>query len=125
MSNEQLNGVPDKLPYPAALSEEEYRELMARLEAEYVPDSPEEVARQWEDVIWLRDDPNLQQRFPGKWVAVRDRQILAVGDDWQAVVVEAEQLSGLSRNKIVIAQVPSSDEGAFGDPHASDTSFPS
>jgi hypothetical protein len=110
------------MPLSGGLSEEEYREVMARLEAEYTPEPPEEVARQWDDLIWVRDDPGLQQRFPGKWVAVRDRQVLAVGDEREAVIAAGEKLSGLPHSKLVIAVIPGNDPLDW-DPRAFDTSF--
>jgi hypothetical protein len=110
-------------PMSSGLSEDEYKQVIAQLEADHPPVSPEDRGRQWDDIIWVRDNPALQQRYPRKWVAVRNRQVLAVGNDWEAVVAEAEKVSNLRRSQIVIIMIPDV-EAAFWDLHAFDTSFP-
>ena len=56
-------------------------------------------------IIWAENNPELRDRYPGQWVAVHQKRILAVGEDFLAVQAEAEAKSGLPRNKIVIAEI--------------------
>jgi hypothetical protein len=66
--------------------------------------TPEELERS-EDYHWATTNLELLDRYPGQWVAVHKKKVLAVGTDIDAVIAEAEAKSGLPRNEIVIADI--------------------
>lgn len=66
--------------------------------------TPAELERS-EDYHWATANLELRDLYPGQWVAVHKKKILAVGPDIQAVYAEAEAKSGLPRDEIVIADI--------------------
>jgi Family of unknown function (DUF5678) len=123
MKDEQTSGVPHQPVVLDQSSAEEHRQMIERLEAEYPPVPAEELERYWDDVQWVRENLDLHERYPGKWLAVHTRRILAVGDDHHTVLAEAEKVSGLPRNTIAVTVIPT-DEDIFWDPHAFAPPFP-
>ena len=123
MSNQESNGVPDRSLIPGALSEEEYKKLLERLEAEYSPEPTAEELQQWDDLCWAEEDPWLKQHHAGTWVAIHKRQLLAFGDDPEAVCAEVEKNTGLLRYQLALLVIPT-DEYSFWDYHASATPHP-
>jgi hypothetical protein len=68
------------------------------------PITPEQIERD-ADYMWAIDNLELRDRYPGQWVAVPQKQVLAVGEDYLAVLTEAEAKSGLPKDKIVMAAI--------------------
>jgi Family of unknown function (DUF5678) len=61
------------------------------------------------DYRWARDNLELRDLYPGQYVAVHQKKILAAGRDFLAVRAEAEAKSGLPRDKIVMADIDDMD----------------
>jgi len=111
MSHEELSGAPGLSNHPGETTAGESREA-----TQTSPMAPKEIPteediQRFADMLWAQDDPDVQQKFPGKYVAVHQRQILAVGDDLSAVYAEAEAKSGLSRSQIALAVID--DDASF------------
>ncbi len=66
----------------------------------------EEEIQQSEDLHWGLFDPKLQELYPDKIVAVYQRQVVAVGEDWGTVLEEAMRVTGLPGNRIAFVPVP-------------------
>ncbi len=75
--------------------------------------TPEELERAT-DYQWALDNLELREQYPGQWVAVHQKNILAVGRDFQAVEAEAEAKSGLPKDKIVMAEIYDMDALLWG-----------
>ena len=75
----------------------------------YPPSIPaeltEEERQQADDLRWALFDPELQQRYPDKIVAVYHRKIVAVGEDWGKVLEEAERITGAPGNHIAVVAI--------------------
>jgi hypothetical protein len=105
MSQKETNGTP---PDPAAslrLSEEEWKRYNAELEAKWTPRQSDE---EWERVLdahWAESDPEVQEKYEDKIVAVRNRQIIAFGEDLFKVLEEAERITGLPRHRIAVTTI--------------------
>lgn len=57
------------------------------------------------DMEWAYNDPETQQRYPDKIVAVYRRKVVAVGDDWGKVRQDAERITGVPRNRIAVVSI--------------------
>jgi hypothetical protein len=105
MSHEQTNGSP---PDPAAslrLSEEEWKRYNAELEAKWTPRLSDEERALAEEARWAEDDPEIQEKYADQVVAVRNRQIIAAGENLLEVLAEAERVTGLPRHRIAVATI--------------------
>jgi hypothetical protein len=73
------------------------------------PDLPEKLTEeemeQVRDMIWAATDPEVSQQYPDEVVAAYRRKIIAHGDNEEAVLNEAERLTGLPRHKIAVTTV--------------------
>jgi hypothetical protein len=57
------------------------------------------------DMQWAYNDPETQERYPDKIVAVYRRKVVAVGEDWGKVLEEAERVTGVPGNHIAVVAV--------------------
>ena len=57
------------------------------------------------DMEWAYNDPETQERYPDKIVAVYRRKIVAVGEDWGKVLEEAERITGAPGNHIAVVAI--------------------
>ena len=57
------------------------------------------------DMEWAYNDPETQERYPDKIVAVYRRKVVAVGEDWGKVRQEAERITGVPRNRIALVSI--------------------
>lgn len=57
------------------------------------------------DMEWAYNDPETQERYPDKIVAVYHRKVVAVGEDWGKVRQEAERITGVPRNRIAVVSI--------------------
>ena len=120
MSHQETNGVAKKALPPGALPEEEYRKLIERLAAEHTPEPTDELLQYWADFDWAENDPELKKHHAGTWLAIHKRQLLASGDDLEAVYLEAQEKTGLPRNQIAVLVIPT-DDYCYWDIHAGAT----
>ncbi len=58
---------------------------------------------QWDEELaaFLRLRPELQRKYPGKFVAFEDGEVIAVGDTGQATAEEACRLTGQIKSRLV------------------------
>src|SRR5437879_3527403 len=105
MNHEEVKEVLDLSKCPGVLSAEEMQKLVERLEAEYTPELSEDEKRIWDDIRWAENNPEFQERYAGKWLAIYNREVLAVGDYVGDVHDEAERKSGLPRLEIAMALI--------------------
>ncbi len=54
---------------------------------------------------WAINDPELAKLYPGKWAVALPNQLIAVGDDSDAVLAEAAEKLGLPLNAIVLTMI--------------------
>ena len=54
---------------------------------------------------WAMDDPELAKLYPGKWAVALPNQLIAVGNDPDAVRAEAAEKLGLPLNSIVLTTI--------------------
>jgi Family of unknown function (DUF5678) len=73
--------------------------------ADLPPQLNEEETEQYWDIQWALFDPELQELYPDKLVAVFRRRVIAVGDDRIALLKEAERITGLPGNRIAIVSI--------------------
>ncbi len=78
--------------------EDQYAKMPTRL-----TDEEAEVCR---DMNWASDDPEIQQLYEGKIIAIHKRRVIAVGDDWKTVIEEAERVTGLPRRFFAVVLIP-------------------
>jgi hypothetical protein len=111
MNHEELGNVSAPTNHPATAAGEDH--TSAGQAPPLVPkEIPSEEDRQrCADMYWALDDPEVQGRYAGKYVAVYQKQVLAAGVDLQAVYAEAQEKSGLPRGRIAIAAID--DDQAF------------
>jgi Family of unknown function (DUF5678) len=73
--------------------------------ARCVPMTEDEIQRSL-DADWAKSDPEVEKRFAGQWVVPFERRIVAHGEDLEKVLQEAERLSFLPRERLVVCGVP-------------------
>jgi hypothetical protein len=61
--------------------------------------------RMLDDLTWALGDPQVRQH-QGQFVAVRNRKVLAVGTDRNAVVESAAAQEGCPKEEVVVVVVP-------------------
>ena len=67
-----------------------------------------------QDFAWVSDQlSKLQKRYPGKFVAISDRKVIAVADNWEDVERRALQVLKPS-GSFIIEFIESGDLYAFG-----------
>jgi hypothetical protein len=54
---------------------------------------------------WAIDDPELAKLYPGKWAVAIPNEVIAVGDDADAVLAEASQKLGIPVNELVLTMI--------------------
>jgi hypothetical protein len=54
---------------------------------------------------WAMDDLELAKLYPGKWVVAIPNEVIAVGDDPNAVRAEAAKKLGLPENSMVLTMI--------------------
>lgn len=65
----------------------------------------EEEIEAMRDADWAHTDPEVQQRYPDKIVAVYRRKVVAVGEDWKTVRDEAMRVTGAPLGHIAVIAV--------------------
>jgi hypothetical protein len=65
----------------------------------------DEEAQAFQDMQWAAYDPEVQERYPDKFIVVHNKQVLAAGDHLLTVLKEAEARSGLPRNHLALLWV--------------------
>lgn len=58
------------------------------------------------DMNWAMFDPEIQELYEGKIIAIHKRRVIAVGEDWKTVIDEAIRVSGLPRNFFAVVSIP-------------------
>jgi Family of unknown function (DUF5678) len=105
MSHEELSGTPD-LSNPVGVTTIGEPSAVAQTSLRNPKEIPnEEFLQCCADMDWALYDPEVQQRYAGKYVAVHKKQVLAVGDDLLAVYAEAEEKTGLPRSSIALVPI--------------------
>ncbi len=66
--------------------------------------TPEQIER-LADLEWAMKDPEVQRLYEDKVVAAYRRKIIASGDDRNAVITEAQRITGLPRHKIPVTTI--------------------
>ena len=66
--------------------------------------TPEELERA-RDIDWAWREPELQEKYPDQFVAVYRRQVVAHGHNQLKVLEQAEQVTGLPRDKIALTTI--------------------
>jgi hypothetical protein len=66
--------------------------------------TPEEVEFV-RDMKWAVQDPEVTAKYPDEYVAVWRRKIIAHGEDREAVLAEAQRITGLPRHEIPITVI--------------------
>lgn len=60
----------------------------------------------WDDILWSEEHySELMERFPDKWVAIVDKKAVSSGESIKAVEIEAEKITGRSKNEIPVVFV--------------------
>jgi hypothetical protein len=57
------------------------------------------------DMEWAYNDPEVNELYPDKLVAIYHRKVVAVGDDWKTVLEEAERVTGAPGNLIAVVSI--------------------
>lgn len=65
----------------------------------------DEMKERLREAEWAENDPEVQEMYPDKFVAVYRRQIIAAGDDRLEVMKEAERITGLPQGKIAVTLI--------------------
>lgn len=99
----QKDGSPEKVGMGGPVSLEE---LEALADKYFSAPRTEEEMQAFDDHCWASDDPEIARVYEGKIIAVHKRQVIAVGDDWKAVIEEGEHVSGLPRNCFAVMSIP-------------------
>ncbi len=100
---------PDKNPPPemfemsVSLTPEELAETALPLEM-FAPLTEEEIEVR-RDMEWAYNDPETQQRYRDKIVAIYRRKVVAVGEEWGKVRDEAARVTGVHRNHIALVAI--------------------
>jgi hypothetical protein len=66
----------------------------------------EEQVERLRDVEWAIQEPEVIRRYGDQIVAVHRRQIIAHGYDEEAVLAQAERITGLPKHQIAIVMIP-------------------
>jgi hypothetical protein len=105
MSHEELSNASAPTNHPETAAGEDHTSAgqAPLLVPKEIPS--EEDRQRCADMYWALDDPEVQVRYAGKYVAVHQKQILAAGEDLLAVYAEAQEKSGLPRSRIAIAAI--------------------
>ena len=57
----------------------------------------------WEDKKWAEKKyPDLQEKYPDKWVAIVDKKVVAAGKSLKNIELEAEHKTGVPRDRIPV-----------------------
>lgn len=60
----------------------------------------------WDDLLWSEEHySELMERFPDKWVAIVDKKAVFSGESIKTVEIEAEKITGKSKDEIPIVFV--------------------
>ncbi len=70
--------------------------------ADLPPQLTGEEAEVCYDMEWAYNDPEVNELYPDKLVAVYRRKVVAVADDWKTVLDEAVRVTGAPRNHIAV-----------------------
>ena len=62
-------------------------------------------ARAYDDLLWADTDAQVQSRYVGKSIAVRDKTVIAEGANRREVLEAAAQL-GFDREEYVVVEIP-------------------
>jgi hypothetical protein len=85
---------------------EEWEKYWEEQEANGPTPFTEEERERFREAEWAEADPEVQELYPDKYVAVYRRQIVAAGDDRLAVMREAARITGLPEGKVAITVIP-------------------
>ena len=105
MSQEEKNGVSPDPTAHLRLNEDEWKRYCADLEAKWTPHLTDEEWEQVLDARWAETDPEVQEQYEDKVVAVRHRRIIASGEEMLKVLEEAERITGLPRQRIAVTTI--------------------
>lgn len=100
--------MPDKEPLPEMnemsvyLTPEELAETLPPARSGPPTEEEIEVSR---DMEWAYNDPETQQRYPDKIVAVYRRKVVAVGEEWGKVCDEAARVTGVPHSHIAVVAI--------------------
>jgi hypothetical protein len=86
-------------------SYEEWERFWERYDAAQPTEPTEDEREQCLDMDWAHNDPQVQELYPDKVVAVYRRKVVAVGDNPNTVLEEAERVTGRPQNKIAVVTV--------------------
>jgi len=57
------------------------------------------------DMDWAENDPEVQEMYPDKYVAVYRRKVVAFGEEWGKVLEEAERVAGAPGKYIAVVAI--------------------
>jgi hypothetical protein len=105
MNQEEKNGANLPPDLPPQMTDEEWDQYWAKIEAE----TPRRLSdEEWQvhlDLDWIHTDPEIQRLYSDRVVAAYKQKVLLVGDNVTDVMFEAERTSGIPANLIAVAQV--------------------
>lgn len=105
MNENEPNGVPPAPHLPNPQTPEEWERYWAEVEAKTPRRRTDEEIELAEDARWAEDDPDIQEQYADQVVAVRNRQIIASGENLLEVLAEAERITGLPRHRIAVTTI--------------------
>ncbi|HWG41578.1 MAG TPA: DUF5678 domain-containing protein [Gemmataceae bacterium] len=85
---------------------EEWEKYCAEQDANLPTRLTDEEAEADRDMVWASQDPEIQELYEGKIIAIHKRRVIAVGDDWKTVLEEALRITGLPRRLFAVVSIP-------------------
>ena len=80
-------------------------EDLMKVEPDNSPEAKRERLEGIQDAHWALGDPEVHVKYFNQYVAVYQKQIVAHGEDRNKVLDEAEKVTGLPRNRIVVVPI--------------------
>ncbi len=80
-------------------------EDLAKAEPDNSPEAKQENLECLADMEWAMTDPEVRRKYWDQYVAVYQKRVLAHGPDAEKVRDEAEKVSGVPANRIMVVGI--------------------